>query len=445
MGETAFQDGLRVYLRKHSYANATWDDLIAALAPRARLDLRNWSRVWIDEPGRPVIRTELRVTDRKLDGLRLTQEDPLGRQRHWPQQLRITLLCAGIQQQLTADMRASGIDLTREAVDCLPDAVLAGGQGWAYADFQLDDRTSRFLADALPTLQDPLTRAVAWSGLWESMLAGRTAPHSLLPTLLAALRVEVDEQVTSDLLADLKTLWWLFLSDEQRRQAAQELEALLRQRLANAPDAPRKSVWFRSLQALAVSTDTVDWLQSVWRRETAIAGLPLSEADETRLVRELVRRDVVGSKRILDEQIERLADPDRKARLTYLRGVLSPDPVEREAWFRQLGDPAQRRSEAWIIDGLDELHHPLRAEASAPLVQPALEMLLDVRRHGRTFFDSQWVESVLGGHGSPVVAEVVRRYLASLPSDFPPKLRERVIQASDLLERAASLRNPSSK
>jgi aminopeptidase N len=443
IGEREFRNGLRAYLRKHRYANATWDDLVAALAPRARFDLRSWSRVWIDEPGRPRIRTELRVADGHLNMLRLTEEDPQGRRRHWPQQLRITLICAGTQRALRADMRVTAIDLTHASDRCVPEAVLAGGQGWAYADFQLDERSSRYLADNLPVLEDPLTRAVAWSGLWESMLAGRMPPQSLLPTLLAALRKERDEQVTSYLLSDLETLWWRFLAPEQRHRAAQGLEALLRQRLADAPDAPRKSVWFTALHSLAVSADTVDWLQSVWKRDTAVAGLSLSEADETRLARALARRDVVGSKDLLAVQIGRIANPDRKARMTYLRGVLSPDPAEREAWFRQLADPAKRRPEDWIIDGLAELHHPLRAEASAALVQPALDMLLDVRRHGGTFFDSQWVASALRGHGSPAVAEVVRRYLAGLPQDFPPKLRERLLQSNDLLQRAARAKSKS--
>jgi aminopeptidase N len=442
MGESEFRDGLRSYLRKHSYANATWDDLIAALAPRASFDLRSWSRVWIDEPGRPLIRTELRVTDAGLDALRLSAEDPQRLKRNWPQQLHVTLLCGGTERDLRVDLRAPAIDLTRNAGGCLPDAVLAGGQGWAYGDFQFDERSSRFLLQNLAAVKDPLVRAVAWSGLWEAMLAGRVTPQTVLPTLLAALRVESDQQVASLLLNNLKTLWWQFLTPDHRVRAAGELEAMLRQRLADAPDAPRKSVWFKALQSLAISPDTVGWLQLVWRREVAVVGLPLSEADETALARALARRDVAGSRELLDEQIRRIANPDRKARMTYLRAVLSSNPAEREAWFRQLADPARRKPEYWVIEGLSELHHPLRAEASAPLVMPALEMLLDVRRHGGTFFDAQWVDSVLDEHSAPAVAEAVRQYLASLPPDYPPKLRERILQASDLLQRAARVRRP---
>jgi len=70
-------------------------------------------------------------------------------------------------------------------------------------------------------------------------------------------------------------------------------------------------------------------------------------------------------------------------------------------------------------------------------VQPALEMLLDVRRHGGTFFDAGWLFATLGGHSSPAVAGVVQRYLDGLPPDYPPTLRRRVLEAADLLQRAA--------
>lgn len=445
MGQTAFRDGLRHYLREHSYANATWDDLIAALEPHARFDLRNWSRVWIDEPGRPLIRTELRVANGRVETLRLTEADPRGLKRHWPQQLQVTLLCGGEARYLKAELLRTSINLTRDARDCVPDAVLAGGRGWGYGDFQLDERSSTFLLGNLAAVKDPLTRSVAWAGLWEAMLAGRLTPQALLPTLLAALRIESNEQVASNQLSDLRRLWWLFLTPDQRAREAGEVEAVLRQRLADAPDAPRKSVWFGALQLLAVSPDTVGWLHSVWKREAAVPGLPLSEADETGLARALARRDVADSKDMLDEQIRRITNPDRKARMIYLRGVLSSDAADRVAWFRQLADPAKRKPESWVIDGLKELHHPLRAQASATLVPPALAMLLDVRRHGGTFFDTQWVYSVLSGHSSPAVAEVVQRYLASLPADYPPKLREQVLQASDLLQRASLVKRAGAR
>ena len=55
VGEERFRDGLREYLRTFAYGNATWPDLIDILDRRTGTDLRSWSAVWVDEPGRPTV------------------------------------------------------------------------------------------------------------------------------------------------------------------------------------------------------------------------------------------------------------------------------------------------------------------------------------------------------------------------------------------------------
>ena len=59
LGADNFRDGLREYLKRHAFANATWSDLITVLDARTPVDLQQWSRAWVDEPGRPAIQTDL--------------------------------------------------------------------------------------------------------------------------------------------------------------------------------------------------------------------------------------------------------------------------------------------------------------------------------------------------------------------------------------------------
>jgi aminopeptidase N len=55
LGESSFREGLREYLKRYSFRNATWDNLIAILDARTASNLRTWSRKWIDTPGRPKV------------------------------------------------------------------------------------------------------------------------------------------------------------------------------------------------------------------------------------------------------------------------------------------------------------------------------------------------------------------------------------------------------
>jgi len=442
LGDASFRDGVRTYLRRHSFANATWDDLIAALAGRTKLDLRHWSRMWIDEPGRPVIRTALEVNDGRVQRLALQQSDPQRRNRLWPQQLRVTVGCGQKPKRIVAELVGDEVDLTRLLDGCVPDYVLAGGEGWGYGEFELETRSQAYLETAIPSLADPLTRGVAWSALWDALLGGRMATGRWVDMALLNLRAERDAQLIGEWLADLNVVWWRFLTPAQRAERAPGLEALLRGRLDAAADPGLKSTWFAALRNAATTPTTVAWLRSLWQREATIAGLPLVEADETALAYALAIRGVDGEQKLLDTQRDRITNPDRKARFEFVRAAASADAGERERWFRALEDPANRRQEVWVGQGLRLLNHSLRADHAAALLPKALDMLLEVNRTGALFFDASWMYASLHGHSSPQAAATVSRFIENLPADYPPRMRALILQSSDLLIRAARTRAP---
>ncbi len=437
LGETAFRDGVRTYLRRHAFGNATWDDLIAALAGRTTLDLKQWSHMWIDEPGRPLIRTELDIQNGRVQRLAVTQRDPQGRGRVWPQQLRVTVGCDTGPRRIVIDLVGSETDLTRALDGCVPDYVLAGGEGWGYGEFELDARSQAYLASHLPDIDDPLVRGVAGSALYDALLGARMTPLRWVDMAELNLRAERDAQLITEWADELNTVWWRFLTPAQRAERAPALEALLRDRLDAAVEPGLKSTWFAALRGVAITPNTVAWLRALWQREASIPGLPLVEADETALAYALAVRGVEGEQGLLDAQGDRITNPDRKARFEFVRAAVASSADKRERWFRALKDPASRSHEVWVLQGLRLLNHPLRAEHAAALVPEALDMLLEVSRTGALFFDSGWLNATLSGHSSPQVAAAVSRFIHSLPPTYPQVLRAKVLQASDILMRTS--------
>ena len=130
LGADNFRDGLRDYLKAHAFANATWSDLITVLDARTPVDLQEWSRAWVDQPGRPTIETELddQATARSAR-LAFRQSDPLGRKLVWPQQLRVTIGTpsgardAERRPEGARDRRAEGRGHAGAAVSCCPTAA----------------------------------------------------------------------------------------------------------------------------------------------------------------------------------------------------------------------------------------------------------------------------------------------------------------------------------
>ena len=90
-----------------------------------------------------------------------------------------------------------------------------------------------------------------------------------------------------------------------------------------------------------------------------------------------------GAAGILDQQFERIKNPDRKAQFAFVRPAISARPAVRDAWFASLADVANRRREPWVLEGLRYLHHPLRAAASEKHIEPSLVLAARHPAHRR--------------------------------------------------------------
>ena len=82
LGPEAFRAGMQEYLGKYLYSNADWNDLIEVLDSHTEADLKQWSHVWVEEAGMPVISYYT-----SGDFLTVIQQDPLGRDLVWPQDI----------------------------------------------------------------------------------------------------------------------------------------------------------------------------------------------------------------------------------------------------------------------------------------------------------------------------------------------------------------------
>lgn len=437
VGEDLFRDGIRDYLHRFAFGNATWPELVALLDARVDEDLVAWSRAWVDEAGRPVVSSALGLDEAgRVSSLTLSQHDPLGRQLVWPQALEVVV--GGEQTQQTLDVR---LDRASVTVDGLvgapaPRFVLPAGGGLGYARFDLDEASLAYLLEALPALPDALTRGAAWVTVWDALLEGRIAPRRWLDLAEASLARENDELNVQRMLADTRQVFWRFLTPAERARRGPALEALLARGLEQASTPSAKASWFAALTRAAEQPATLARLERIWRKTEVVDGLTLAEPDFISLAQELAVREVAGWRDVLAGQLDRIENADRKARFAFVMPALDADPAVRDAFFARLADRRERQREPWVLDALGYLHHPLRAARSARYVEPSLDLLEEIRETGDIFFPKRWLDATLGGHQSAAVAATVRTFL-DRRVDLSPRLRRIVLQSADELFRAA--------
>jgi aminopeptidase N len=125
--------------------------------------------------------------------------------------------------------------------------------------------------------------------------------------------------------------------------------------------------------------------------------------------------------------------------LEFVLPALSDDPVTRDRFFSSLADVANRRREAWVLDGLRYLHHPLRAASAIKYIAPSLELLEEIQRTGDIFFPKRWIDGTLGGHRSADASAIVRAFLDRGSVSYPDRLRRIILSSADDLFRASQI------
>lgn len=439
IGENTLRDALRDYLSTHAFGNASWPDLLRILHDRTPLDLAAWSRAWIDERDRPTLSISARRTPAGQTLLRVHQRDPLARDLVWPQHLQVLIGWGAATRTLDVNSGEPTVSIDDAEDLPTPGWMLPGGGGLAYGAVELDDATIAFLTGHVHELDDALVRAVAYLSLWDAMLDGQIPPATLFETQLAAIASESDELGRQLLFDQVRQTFWRFTSVAARGAAAARLESVLLAGLQRAVGASAKATWFTTLRAVACTEPTLEWLGTIWDRTQSIDGLVLAEADETALTLDLALRWPHRAEAIIAAQTARIDQAERQARLSFIAPFVSPDAATRTAAFDRLADPAQRTRETWVLDAVRYLHHPLRAEASAYLVRPALALMRELQRTGDIFFPARWADATLAGHRSMSVASDVRRFIDTLPADYPPRLLGILLTAADPLLRASRL------
>ena len=421
LGDEAFREGIREYLRTFLYSNADWSDLIAILDARTSLDLEQWSKVWVEEKGMPTISYEVNG-----DSLTVRQEDPLERGLVWPERITFGNEAGEAVVSLWSDAPEVSVQLPEGCNGILfpdPDAL---SYGW----FLLDEKQASTAMEALPSIQRPEARLSLLASLYENFINGKLDPEAFAGVLGKMLRKENDPLVAGAVVSYLKTL-----SIHGPLAGSKVLEDLLADAASDAslPKEVRLTV-FRTLSEVFRSEGNLSEIWDAFKGRKGYKGIELSVRDYMSLAYELSVRCPDRYDEIISLQEGRIDNPDLLREFRHVARAVSPSKESRDSLFTSLLEPENRTVEPWTASALSYLNHPLRQTDALPYIYPGLEEMPEIQRTGDIFFPKNWCVSLLRGHDSKEAAEEVRQFLDTHP-DFPGLLKGKLLQSADHLLR----------
>jgi aminopeptidase N len=276
--------------------------------------------------------------------------------------------------------------------------------------------------------------------MYENLVNGTVTPADFYRAVFSALEAETDLQLRNYLSGRFSSVYWNYLSDDERTAASAHAEAMIRNKITISGDASEKRTWYGLYRSVAVTETGLAWLKDLWKNAELPGEVKLSEDELCTLALTLALKGHPDADQIIFAQRDRITGTDRLQRYDYVLPSVSPDPAVRDAFFETLRDPAGREHEPWVLEALGYLHHPMVARRAEHYILPSLEMLTEIKSTGDIFFPERWMTTTLAGHRSAEARETVEQFLESHP-DYPADLRLKILQAADHLIRQQAVGN----
>jgi aminopeptidase N len=413
MGEDAFKEGIREYLNKFAYGNATWDDLITILDEKTDKDLDQFSEVWVKAPGMPTITT---AKDDK--GFTITQTDPQGRGLIWPQTFTVKALLSDRVEDIKINMADN---TQRYVLMSHPVALLPNTDGKGYGFFLPDDESLSYIISHWADLDDELARQSLVMTLLECYYHGKISAEHILQSLIDGVKRESNELIAASIIKNIAYICG-YTSGNLRQRTEQQLAELA----ATLPSPTLQLTADRQLFSIATDKQIIADLYDHWSKRDKDNW---SSEDYTTLALELAIRMSAQADAIIKQQRTQITNADRLRSFDFVSRACTSDTVKLDKLFNSLKSAKNRRIQPDAERLLYYLNHPTRDAYSVKYIRPALEMLQEIQRTGDIFFPSRWAYFLLCGHHSKAARNEVDRFLNDNP-DYPQLLKNKILQAA---------------
>ncbi|HET8601097.1 MAG TPA: aminopeptidase N [Segeticoccus sp.] len=346
VGQDAFFAGSRSYFQQHAFGNTTLADLLAELSGASGRDLAAWSRVWLETAGVCTLTPRLSLApDGTIDRLVVersaadpTTGDPVSR----PHRLAVGLYALQDTrlvrtERIELDLHEDVTAVAEAAGKPAPDLVLVNDDDLTYAVVRLDERSLATVERHLGSLEEPLSRAVVWSALWNACRDGVLRAQDYLRIVGAQAPRESHVALLRDTLANARTCIRRYLPAAQRHRALNDLIRMAWTEVLREPGSGRQLTWARALASLtAVLPEGGSRLRGVLDGTDTVKGLALDTDLRWAMWRALAAAGE-ATEADLDTELQR--DNTASGAIEHLAAVTSrPDAEVQAAAWRSLVD-----------------------------------------------------------------------------------------------------------
>ena len=435
LGKEEFKEGIQEYIQTYANSNADWNELVSILDKKSLKDIKQWSEVWVNSSGRPIISDEIQYKNGSISSFKIKQKAEDGTDKIWTQSFKIGFVYQNEIKILEATISDAILDFKDAIGMKKPDQIIYNYNGFGYGIFPLNKST----AEKVQFIEDDLARGYAYINLYENFLNKKVNSDVAFTTFFNGLLVEKNELISNYLSGRISSIYWTFFTEKQRSGNQKTIEEKVLSLLESNIPANMKRTLFGLYRSTAISEKGKENLYQIWTKKKRIKNLFLNENDYAGIASQLTIYKHPKSKAILTEQVTRISNPDRLERFKWLLPSLSDDEKVRDNFMQSLLKKENREKESWVQAALSNIHHPLRQKSGKKHIKACLEILEEIQLTGDIFFPKGWLSSSVGRYNSKEAYTIVKGFLNENPN-YNPILKMKLLQTVDNLFRAQEIK-----
>ena len=355
VGQDNFLAGVHNYLKKHAWGNATLKDFLDEVSAASGRDLTQWSKVWLEEAGVTLLRP---ITSERVEGVyekvSISQEIPAVYSRFSsiphrnlpeivvspslrPHRVGVagyTMSEDGLTQSWVYQVDIDGelTEVEELAGEVIPDLLIINDGDLTYAKLRLDEASGEAIPSLMGKITDPLTRALVWGSLWDSVRDGELSARRYIDIVLNAVSHETSSTTMMSLLTRLRTAALLYVAPEFRTDAQDDAAARL---VALAMRADRGSdqqlQFFKAFAGLACNQTQLGFVADVLDGASDVPGLKVDTDLRWELLTDLVVMGWRGEAEI-EAELERDNTMSGTEKAAGARAAIPTIEAKRRAW-----------------------------------------------------------------------------------------------------------------
>ncbi len=356
LGENTYQKALGLYFKKFANQNTKLSDFMTLMSETSGKDLSQWEERWLQIERLNDIEVHFVCKNNKINIFEIyqtgTQEYPMLRSH----KTRVALFYKerdGFRLWKAEDITFSGeqTEIKKFIGQACPSIVYPNYDDQGYVRVFLDKVSLNNIEKNLVSLNDPFTRGLIWSDLWQMVMDRKVDldhyleiaefnglnedhPHNLMRILSDVNSILKSYYPHSHLTSQNKRMVWVQFFEQSYLSRVQKY----------FDDPATQNIWFESLVNLAESQPILDKLANLLEgRERLFLSFPLDQDQRWSILAQLMKQGHSKAQALLAKEVAR--DRSKRGELNNLYlSALNPLAENKRKYYSDLLDKQQQLS-----------------------------------------------------------------------------------------------------